>query len=128
MRRIAGCCRFVFNQALAIQKERNDQGKAELDFAGLALLLAGWRRQPVSIWLADVPFGCLQQALRNLERAYARYHSAQTRFPVFKKSGRSDSFRYSNNSEFKLDQTNSRLFFRSLAGCDIATAARSWGG
>jgi putative transposase len=114
MRRIAGCCRFVFNQALAIQKQRGDQGKAELGFAGLALLLAGWRRLPESIWLADVPFGCLHQALRNLEQAYARFHRAQTRFPAFKKRGRSDSFRYSDNREFKLDQTNGRLFLPQL--------------
>ena len=31
IRRIAGCCRFVFNQALAIQIQHREQGKAELD-------------------------------------------------------------------------------------------------
>ena len=64
MRRIAGCCRFVFNQALAIQIQRREQGQAELVFALLKLRLAEWRRRPESTWLANVPIGCLQQALR----------------------------------------------------------------
>jgi putative transposase len=82
MRRIAGCCRFVFNQALALQIHRRDQGTAELDFAGLTRRLAEWRRYPESIWLADAPIGTLQQALRNLESAYARYHRHQAQFPT----------------------------------------------
>jgi putative transposase len=114
MRRIAGCCRFVFNQALAIQIQRREQGKAELDFAGLDQRLAEWRQYPESIWLADVPIGTLQQAIRNLERAYARYYQHQARLPVFKKKGRSDSFRYSDPNELKLDQVNSRILLPRL--------------
>jgi putative transposase len=114
MRRIAGCCRFVFNQALAIQIQRRDQGKAELDIGELDRRLEEWRRYPESIWLADIPIGILQQALRNLERAYARYHSHQTRFPTFKKRGRSDSFRYSYPSEPKLDPANNRILLPQL--------------
>jgi len=37
MRRIAGCCRFVFNLALATQKQFAEKGVAELDFAGLSV-------------------------------------------------------------------------------------------
>jgi putative transposase len=114
MRRIAGCCRFVFNQALALQIHRRDQGTAELDFAGLTQRLAEWRRYPESIWLADAPIGTLQQALRNLESAYTRYHRHQAQFPTFKKKGRSDSFRYSDPSEIKLDQVNNRILLPSL--------------
>jgi len=114
MRRIAGCCRFVFNQALAIQIQRRDEGKAELDFAGLNQQLEGWRRHPDSVWLSSVPIGTLQQALRNLERAYARYRGHQTRYPSFKKRGRSDSFRYSGLDEIHLDQANSRILLPQL--------------
>jgi putative transposase len=114
MRRIAGCCRFVFNQALAIQIQRRDQGQAELDFAALTQRLAQWRRYPGSIWLADAPIGTQQQALRNLERAFARYRSHQAQFPTFKKRGRSGGFRYSDPGELKLDQANSRILLPSL--------------
>ena len=118
MRRIAGCCRFVFNQALAIQVQRREQGQSELVFAQLNLRLAEWRRRPESAWLAEVPFGCLQQALRNLERAFARYNGRQAQFPRFKRRGLSDSFRYSGSNELsnelKLDQANGRILLPRL--------------
>lgn len=114
MQRIAGCCRFVFNRALAIQKRRGEQGKPELDSAALTLRLAIWRRQPESSWLADAPIGCLYQVLQNLERAFGRYRAHRTQLPTFKRKGRSDSFRYSSASEFKLDQPNSRVLLPQL--------------
>lgn len=39
MRRFAGSCRFVFNKALALQKERYEQGEKKLGYAGLCQLL-----------------------------------------------------------------------------------------
>jgi putative transposase len=109
MRRIAGCCRYVFNQALAAQMECRDRGAPQLDFAELTVRLAEARQRRETKWLAQVPFGCLQQALRNLERAQAGYRTSQTRAPVFKKRGRSESFRYSGGCDIRVDQTNSRL-------------------
>ncbi len=114
MRRIAGCCRFVFNLALATQKQRVSKGLAELDFKRLCTQLAEWRRQPESIWLADVPSGYLQQSLRNLERAYARFHMSRSQSPTFKKRGRSDSFRCCDRNEIKIDQTNGRILLPKL--------------
>jgi Helix-turn-helix domain len=114
MRRIAGCCRFVFNQALAVQIERGVRGEAELDFAELTLRLAESRWRPETKWLARVPFGCLQQSLRNLRRAQAGYRSSQTSAPVFKKRGLSESFRYSGGCDIRLDQANSRLLLPQL--------------
>src|SRR3989304_3135933 len=35
MRRFAGSCRFVFNKALALQKQRDEQGEKKLGYAGL---------------------------------------------------------------------------------------------
>ena len=88
MRRIAGCCRLVFKQALAIQIQRREQGKAELDFRELNQRLEVWRRYPESIWLADVPIGILQQAFRNLERAFARSLSQPpSAVPCFQEEG-----------------------------------------
>ncbi len=76
--------------------------------------LREWRRDPESFWLADAPIGALQQALRNLERAYARYHSHQSEPPTFKKRGRSEGFRCAEANEFKLDQANSRILLPKL--------------
>ena len=43
MRRTAGSCRFVFNKALALQKERYERGETKLSYAGLCQLLTQWR-------------------------------------------------------------------------------------
>src|SRR5580698_1555815 len=114
MRRIAGCCRFVFNQALAAQMECRDRGEAEPDFAEFTIRLTQARLRRETKWLAKVPFGCLQQALRNLERAQAGYRTCQTRAPVFKRRGMSDGFRYPGGCYIRLDQTNGRLLVPQL--------------
>jgi putative transposase len=109
MCKIAGCCRFVFNRALAIQMERGSLGEAELDYESLCQRMIEWRRAPESNWLAEAPVGALQQALRNLERAFVRYRARQARYPTFKRKARSDSFRCSNLGGLKLKQTRDRI-------------------
>ena len=112
MRRFAGSCRFVFNKALALQKERYEQGKKKLGYAGLCKLLTEWRNGSETPWLADAPVHPLQQALKDLGRAYANSFEKRADFPRFKKKGHSDSFRYPQG--IKLDQGNSRVFLPKL--------------
>ena len=94
MRRFAGSCRFVFNKALALQKERYEQGEKKLGYAGLCKELTAWRNSTETAWLADAPVHPLQQTLKDLERAYTNFFAKRADFPRFKKKGRHDSFRY----------------------------------
>jgi putative transposase len=112
MRRFAGACRFVFNKALALQKERYEQGLKKLGYAGLCRSLVEWKEQPDAAWLKDTPSQALQQSLKNLERAYANFFAKRADFPRFKKKGHSDSFRYPQGAQ--LDQANSRIFLPKL--------------
>ena len=114
MRRFAGACRFVFNRALALQKERYEQGEKKLGYAGLCKLLTEWRNGPETPWLADAPVHPLQQTLKALERAYANFFAKRADFPRFKKKGQRDSFRYPDPKQIKLDQGNSRIFLPKL--------------
>ncbi len=114
MRRFAGSCRFVFNKALALQKERHEQGDKKLGYAGLCKLLTEWRHSAETSWLADAPVHPLQQALRDLERAYANFFAKRADFPRFRKKGQSDRFRYPDPKQIKLDQVNSRFFCPKL--------------
>lgn len=114
MRRFAGSCRFVFNKALALQKQRYEQGEKRLGYAGLCKLLTEWRNSPETAWLADAPVHPLQQSLRNLERAYGNFFAKRADFPRFKKKGRSDSFRFPDPKQIRLDQASSRLFLPKL--------------
>ena len=114
MRRVAGSCRFVYNQALALQKARYEQGEKKLGYAELCKRLTEWRNGSQTPWLAEAPVHPLQQTLKDLERAYANFFAQRTAFPRFKKKGQGDRFRYPDPKQIKLDQANSRLFLPKL--------------
>ena len=114
MRRFAGSCRFVFNKALALQKERYEQGEKKLGYAALCKELTGWRNGAETPWLADAPIHPLQQTLKDLERAYSNFFAKRADFPRFKKKGQSDNFRYPDPKQIKLDQGNGRVFLPKL--------------
>jgi putative transposase len=114
MRRFAGSCRFVFNKALALQKERSERGEQKLSYAGLCKLLTQWRNSIETPWLADAPTHPLQQALKDLERAYQNFFARRAHFPRFKRKGQGERFRYPDAQQFKVDQSNSRLFLPKL--------------
>ena len=67
MKQFAGCCRFVWNKALALQKERFDAGERTLGYNKLALLLPSWKTDHP--FLNEAPSQALQQVLMNLDRA-----------------------------------------------------------
>jgi len=114
MRCFAGSCRYVYNRALALQKERYERGEKKLGYSELCKLLTQWRNSPDTAWLADAPVHPLQQALRDLERAYSNFFAKRAGFPRFKKKGRHSSFRYPDPKQIKLEQHNSRIFLPKL--------------
>lgn len=112
MRQFAGCCRFVWNKALALQKERLDTGERTLGYYKLALLLPQWKIEHP--FLKDAPSQALQQVLMNLDRAIKDAFDPkqpEKRFPAFKCKGRSrESFRYPQGFRIK----GNRLFLPKL--------------
>jgi len=115
MRRVAGSSRFVYNKALALQKDGYERGEKKLGDAGLCKQLTEWRNSPETAWLAAAPVHPLQQTLKDLGRAYTNFFAKRADLPRFKKKGRSrDSFRYPDPKQIKLDQANSRLFLPKL--------------
>jgi putative transposase len=112
MRRFAGARRFVFNTALALQEERHARGETRLGYTQLCEALKQWKAQPETAWLNESPSQSLQQALKDLGRAYANFFDKRAAFPTFKKKGVRDSFRYPQG--YTLDQSNSRLCLPKL--------------
>ena len=112
MRQYAGCCRFVWNKALALQKERLDAKERTISYNKLALLLPSWKKE--YSFLNDAPSQTLQQVLMNLDRAIKDAFDPkqpEKLFPVFKKKGKSrDSFRYPQG--FKID--GNRIFLPKI--------------
>ncbi|ULH67227.1 transposase (plasmid) [Escherichia coli] len=112
MRRFAGACRFVFNKSLALQSENYEAGNKFLPYVKMAAWLVEWKKAPETQWLKDSPSQPLQQALKDLERAYKNFFQKRASFPRFKKRGHSDSFRYPQG--VKLDQANNRISLPKL--------------
>ena len=59
MRRFAGSCRYLYNLALTLQKERYEKDEKKLGYAGLC--------KELTKWLAESPQGAQQQKLMDLE-------------------------------------------------------------
>ena len=105
LRQFAGSCRFVYNKALAINTQRYEKKEKRLGYAELCALLPGWKREHP--FLSEVPAQALQQALKNLERAYRNFFQKRADFPKFKKKGQRESFRIPQG--FQLDNPNGRV-------------------
>ena len=114
MRRFAGSCRFVFNKALALQKAHYEAGGTFIGYVAMAKHLTAWRNGAQTPWLKDAPVHPLQHALKDLERAYKNFFAQRAAFPKFKRKGCSESFRYPDAKQFKLDEANSRIFLPKL--------------
>ncbi|MGH8181619.1 MAG: RNA-guided endonuclease InsQ/TnpB family protein [Steroidobacteraceae bacterium] len=110
MRRFAGSCRYVYNRALALQKERYERGEKKLGYAGLCKELTAWRNE--AMWLGAAHSQILQQALKDLEHAYQNLFARRAALPRFKKKGRRDTFRFPQGT--KLDQANDRIYLPKL--------------
>ena len=112
MAQFAGCCRFVWNKALALQKERLEAGEYCLSYPETAAELLKWKTDPESSFLKEAPSQALQQTLKNLDKALKEAFDKKNPkcFPKFKKKGFHDSFRFPQG--FKLD--GNRFFLPKL--------------
>ena len=114
LRRFAGSCRFVYNKALALQKDNHEAGAKHLSYVKMAAWLPAWKREVGQEWLKDSPSQALQHALKDLDKAYQNFFAKRAGFPRFKRKGSGNSFRYPDPKQLKLDQGNSRIFLPKL--------------
>jgi len=114
MRRFAGSCRFVYNKALALQKQNHEAGNKFIGYVPMAANLPVWKRETGTSFLKETPSQALQHALKDLEKAYKNFFAKRADFPRFKKKGSGDSFRYPDPKQIKLDSANSRILLPKL--------------
>ena len=109
--KFAGCGRFVWNKALALQKERLDAGEFCLSGFDIINMLPAWKKE--FPFLAEAPSQALQQRLMDLNQAIQEAFDKTNpkKFPKFKKKHRSKaSFRYPQG--FEID--GSRVFLPKI--------------
>ena len=82
-----GCCRFVYNQALNWRMAAYKANGTSLNYNDTAFGLTALKHQ--FAWLKEADSIALQQALRNLDKAYDSFFKKNGRFPKFKSAKRS---------------------------------------
>lgn len=82
--RFAGARRWVWNWALQRRQDHYQATGTSLPTAELSAALTALKRDPQTAWLAEMHAQSLQQALRDLDRAFAAFFARRARYPRFK--------------------------------------------
>jgi putative transposase len=91
LRRWVGCRRFVFNEAVAHQRAEVAAGRKRPGYAALCARLPALKAQHP--WLGEPPAQALQQALKDLCKAWEAKYTSRLGAPRFKKKGQGDTLR-----------------------------------
>ena len=107
MAQIAGACRFVYNLAL---EQRRDWWRQYKAATGLNIGFASQCRELTALraevnWLKAAPAHTLQQALRDLDRAYQNLFAGRAAYPTPRKKGANDSFRFPDPGSLIVERT-----------------------
>ncbi|WP_036834150.1 RNA-guided endonuclease InsQ/TnpB family protein, partial [Planktothrix agardhii] len=107
--RLFGCCRVVFNDALAYCQDQYRAGSKKPSSGELSKRLTELKKTEEKIWLGEVSSIPLQQSLRDLEQAYSNFFKSckvqrkgkKVKPPKFKKRKSKQSAKFTDNG-FKL--------------------------
>lgn len=79
-----GCCRWVYNWALATKQTAYKESKTNLGKFDLMNLLPTLKKQKETEWLKEVDSQALQATVANMDTAYQRFFKKLSAFPNFK--------------------------------------------
>lgn len=105
MSQLFGCCRVIFNDALAYCQEQYRAGNKKPNIKELSQRLTELKKTEEKIWLGEVSSIPLQQSLRDLEQAYSNFFKSckgqrkgkKVKPPKFKKRKSKQSARFMDN-------------------------------
>ena len=100
LRRIAGCCRLVYNLALEQRQLAWSRG-VSLGYVSQANELPALKAE--FPFLKEAPSHSLQSALRNLDTAFQRFFQGHASFPTFKKRNAGLSITLPDPAQIKAD-------------------------
>ncbi|MFT8827447.1 MAG: transposase [Acetobacter syzygii] len=107
---MAGACRTIYNLAL---EQRRDWWQRHKDRTGKSISFAGQCRELTDLrrdvdWLREAPIHPLQQALRDLDRAYQNFFSGRSGYPSLRRKGLHDSFRFPDPTSLRVERTGKK--------------------
>lgn len=103
-----GCCRWVYNRALAAKIKCYQETGKSLSIYECSKELPVLKESEETKWLSEVNSQALCAALRNLDAAYVRFFKERKGFPKFKSKGGRDSF--SSSQGTKVDFGAKRVY------------------
>ena len=78
-----GCCRLIYNKGLAMREDAFKNGE-KLGYKHTSAMLTALKKEVEFNFLKNVDSIALQQALRDLDRAYTNFFQKRSRYPKFK--------------------------------------------
>jgi putative transposase len=93
-RRFAGCARLVYNAGLEQRRLGYTVTGQSMSYMAQTYGLKAVKADPDFTFLRECPAHVLQQALRDLDRAYQNFFAGRAGFPRPRRRGERDSFRY----------------------------------
>ena len=108
--RTLGCVRFIYNRGLAYRVEQYKLGN-KANYATTSAMLTAMKKQDDFAFLKDVDSIALQQALRDLDRAYQNFFKKLGKYPCFKsKHNHHQSYRTLNQgNNIRIDGNKLKL-------------------
>jgi len=85
LRRTLGCVRLVYNKALHTRTEAWYERQERVGYSETSGMLTSWKKQQQLQFLNEVSCVPLQQALRNLQKAFTNFWAGRAKYPNFKK-------------------------------------------
>jgi putative transposase len=104
--RWVGAVRFTYNLALEQRRDWHRPGR-RFTFAGQCREVTALRAGVD--WLRDVPVHALQQALRDLDRAYRNWWAGRARAPTPRRRGQNDAMRFPDPATFAFRRLSRRV-------------------
>ena len=96
LNRTFGSCRFAYNHFLAERVRSYKEEGISLTYNKTAKMLTVLKRDKDHLWLNEVDSMALQEALRNLDRAYQNFFKGKAGFPKFHSKHREQKYRTRN--------------------------------
>jgi len=92
--RLFGACRWLKTHALDLRSSAYEHYKLKLTYVGLSRMLTGWKKTPGHEWLTEIPATCLNQALRDQDKAFANFFAGRAKYPKRPRRGNRESIRF----------------------------------
>lgn len=99
LNRTFGSCRFTYNYFLAERNRSYKEDGVSLTYCKTSQKLTALKRDKEHLWLNEVDSMALQEALRNLDRAYQNFFKGNAKFPKFHSKYGKQAYRTRNQSD-----------------------------